>query len=72
VEQKEKKISRKETYIVTSRRGFDNAKEKRIAFLMMQNFCRQAGHLIIKNRYLLRQIRSLAGFIKCHLSLAFG
>jgi hypothetical protein len=52
--------------------GFDNAKEKRIAFLVMQNLCHQAGHLIIKNRYLLHQIRSFASFIKCHLSLAFG
>jgi hypothetical protein len=34
--------------------GFDDAKNKRIAFFVMQKFCRQAGHFITKNRYLLR------------------
>jgi hypothetical protein len=72
VEQKGKKTSRKKLTSQHLTGGFDNAKDKRIAFLMMQNLCRQARHLIIKNRYLLRQIRSFASFIKCHLSLAFG
>jgi hypothetical protein len=52
--------------------GFDDAKSKRIAFFVMQNLCRQAGHFITKDRYLLRQVRSLASVVKCHLSLAFG
>jgi hypothetical protein len=50
----------------------DNAKDKRVAFLMMQNLCRQARHLIIKNRYLLCQTTSLASFAHSHLCLAFG
>jgi hypothetical protein len=31
----------------------DNAKDKRVAFLMMHNLRHQARHLIIKNRYML-------------------
>jgi hypothetical protein len=37
----------------------DNAKDKRIALLMMHNLRRQARHLIIKNRYLFCQTTSL-------------
>jgi hypothetical protein len=40
----------------------DNAKDKRFAFLMMQNLRRQARHLIIKNGYLLCQTASFASF----------
>jgi hypothetical protein len=50
----------------------DNAKDKRIAFLMMHNLRRQARHLIIKNRYLFCQTTSFASFVHSHLRLAFG
>jgi hypothetical protein len=49
----------------------DNAKDKRVAFLMMHNPRRQARHLIIKNRYLLCQTTSFASFAHSHPCLAF-
>jgi hypothetical protein len=71
VEQKAKKVERKLTSQHFTGR-FNDTKNKRIAFFVMQNLCRQAGHFIIKNRYLLRQGRNFASFIKRHLSFAFG